>query len=43
VSRVPAFADPFIWATGIEDTFIAETAPGKRRLDEYELQQHYEL
>lgn len=42
MSSVPAFADPFIWATGIEDTFIAETAPGKRRLDEYELQQHYE-
>ena len=37
------FADPLVWATGIEDTFIAESAPGKRRLDEYELQQHYEL
>jgi len=43
VSDLPAIADPLVWATGIEDTFIAETAPGKRRLDEYELQQHYEL
>ena len=43
MSSVPAFEDPLIWATGIEDTFIAETTPGKRRLDEYELQQHYEL
>jgi beta-glucosidase len=33
----------FRWATGIEDTFIAQTEPGKRRLDEYELQQHYRL
>jgi beta-glucosidase len=33
----------FRWATGIEDTFIPQTAPGKRRLDEYELQQHYDL
>jgi beta-glucosidase/6-phospho-beta-glucosidase/beta-galactosidase len=31
----------FRWATGIEDTFIAQVEPGKRRLDEYELQQHY--
>ena len=43
MSDVSAFADPLLWATGIEDTFIAEIAPGKRRLDEYELQQHYEL
>ncbi|MDQ3661338.1 MAG: family 1 glycosylhydrolase [Actinomycetota bacterium] len=43
MSGVPAFHEPLIWATGIEDTFIAETGPGKRRLDEYELQQHYEL
>jgi beta-glucosidase len=32
----------FRWATGIEDTFIAQESPGRRRLDEYELQQHYE-
>ncbi|CAN5450009.1 family 1 glycosylhydrolase [soil metagenome] len=43
MSDLLEIADPLIWATGIEDTFIAATAPGKRRLDEYELQQHYEL
>ena len=43
MSELPSIAGPFVWATGIEDTFIAETAPGRRRLDEYELQQHYEL
>lgn len=31
----------FFWAAGIEDTFVAQTAPGQRGLDEYELQQHY--
>jgi beta-glucosidase len=31
----------FYWATGIEDTFIAQTEIGKRALDEYELMQHY--
>ena len=29
------------WATGIEDTFVPQEGPGLRRLDEYELQQHY--
>ncbi|MCG0237728.1 MAG: family 1 glycosylhydrolase [Firmicutes bacterium] len=33
--------EDFRWATGIEDTFVAETWPGRRRLDLYELQQHY--
>lgn len=33
----------FVWATGIEDTFVAPTAPGARRLDEYELVDHYGL
>jgi beta-glucosidase/6-phospho-beta-glucosidase/beta-galactosidase len=32
----------FTWCTGIEDTFIAQEGPGERRLDEYELQQHYD-
>jgi len=31
----------FTWATGIEDTFIPQTRPGLRALDEYELTQHY--
>src|SRR5215208_3938281 len=34
---------PFLWATGIEDTFIPHTRPGLRALDEYELTQHYRL
>lgn len=33
----------FCWATGIEDTFIPQTLPGLRSLDEYELTQHYDL
>jgi len=33
----------FLWATGIEDTFIPQARPGLRALDEYELTQHYKL
>ena len=33
----------FLWATGIEDTFIPHARPGLRPLDEYELTQHYKL
>ncbi|MCE7986236.1 MAG: glycoside hydrolase family 1 protein [Caldilinea sp. CFX5] len=33
--------DGFLWATGIEDTFIPQIRPGMRALDEYELTQHY--
>jgi beta-glucosidase len=33
--------DRFRWATGIEDTFVPQELPGRRRLDEYELVQHY--
>src|SRR5437762_10861857 len=37
-------ADRFIWATGIEDTFISAPWPATgRTLDEYELTQHYSL
>lgn len=32
----------FIWATGIEDTFVPQTRPGHRALDEYELIGHYD-
>jgi beta-glucosidase/6-phospho-beta-glucosidase/beta-galactosidase len=32
----------FIWATGIEDTFVPQTRPGHRSLDEYQLMGHYE-
>jgi beta-glucosidase/6-phospho-beta-glucosidase/beta-galactosidase len=32
----------FIWATGIEDTFVPQARPGHRPLDEYQLMGHYE-
>jgi beta-glucosidase/6-phospho-beta-glucosidase/beta-galactosidase len=32
----------FIWAGGIEDTFIPQGRPGLRPLEEYELTQHYQ-
>jgi beta-glucosidase/6-phospho-beta-glucosidase/beta-galactosidase len=35
-------AEDFIWATGIEDTFVPQTRPGHRALDEYQLMGHYE-
>ncbi|HLM00027.1 MAG TPA: family 1 glycosylhydrolase, partial [Pyrinomonadaceae bacterium] len=35
-------AKDFIWAAGIEDTFVPQTRPGHRSLDEYELMGHYE-
>ncbi len=35
-------ANAFIWASGIEDTFVPQTKPGHRSLDEYELIGHYE-
>ncbi|MBC7796023.1 MAG: glycoside hydrolase family 1 protein [Pyrinomonadaceae bacterium] len=34
--------ESFIWAGGIEDTFVPQTRPGHRALDEYELMGHYE-
>jgi beta-glucosidase len=34
--------EKFVWATGIEDTFVPQTRPGQRALDEYELMGHYE-
>jgi beta-glucosidase/6-phospho-beta-glucosidase/beta-galactosidase len=36
----PRAAD-FIWASGIEDSFIPQTRPGHRALDEYQLMGHY--
>jgi beta-glucosidase len=32
----------FIWASGIEDTFVPQTKLGHRALDEYELMGHYD-
>jgi beta-glucosidase len=37
----PGPAD-FVWATGIEDTFVPQIRPGHRALDEYQLMGHYE-
>ncbi len=42
-SEMVGAATGFAWATGIEDTFVARTGPGRRRLDLYELQQHYDM
>jgi beta-glucosidase len=35
-------SEGFIWAGGIEDTFIPHERPGLRALEEYELTQHYQ-
>jgi beta-glucosidase/6-phospho-beta-glucosidase/beta-galactosidase len=34
--------EEFIWASGIEDTFVPQTRRGHRALDEYELVGHYQ-
>jgi beta-glucosidase/6-phospho-beta-glucosidase/beta-galactosidase len=34
--------EQFIWCSGIEDTFVPQTKPGHRALDEYQLMGHYE-
>lgn len=36
-------ASRFRFAVGIEDTFVAQESPGQRKLDEYELTQHYQF
>jgi len=41
-SRIPIAARDFLWAAGIENTFVPQTRPGHRSLDEYELMGHYE-
>jgi beta-glucosidase/6-phospho-beta-glucosidase/beta-galactosidase len=40
--RVLTQPEAFLWASGIEDTFVPQTRPGHRALDEYELMGHYE-
>jgi beta-glucosidase/6-phospho-beta-glucosidase/beta-galactosidase len=35
-------AKDFLWAAGIEDTFVPQSKSGHRPLDEYELMGHYE-
>jgi len=37
----PRAAD-FVWTSGVEDTFVPQTRPGHRALDEYALMGHYE-
>src|SRR5690348_4119806 len=32
----------FLWASGIENTFVPQVRPGDRALDEYELMGHYQ-
>src|SRR3954470_12951646 len=39
--RVGTRAAEFLWAVGIENTFVPHTRAGHRRLDEYELMDHY--
>lgn len=39
---VKTSAEDFLWAAGIENTFVPQTRPGHRSLDEYELMGHYE-
>lgn len=40
--KVSLAAKDFLWAAGIENTFVPQTRPGHRSLDEYELMGHYE-
>lgn len=40
--RLGLAAADFIWASGVEDTFVPQTKPGHRALDEYQLIGHYE-
>jgi beta-glucosidase len=40
--KLGARAQDFIWASGVEDTFVPQTKLGHRALDEYELMGHYE-
>ncbi len=35
-------AEDFLWAAGIENTFVPQVRPGHRSLDEYELMGHYD-
>lgn len=43
ISHFSDFTDParFIWASGVEDTFVPQTRKQHRALDEYELMAHY--
>jgi beta-glucosidase/6-phospho-beta-glucosidase/beta-galactosidase len=40
-NSLSARARDFLWAAGIENTFVPQTRPGHRALDEFELMGHY--
>ncbi|MFY9555614.1 MAG: beta-galactosidase, partial [Blastocatellia bacterium] len=40
--ELAASSSGFIWASGVENTFVPQTKPGHRALDEYELMGHYQ-
>lgn len=40
--RIGADPETFIWATGIEDTFVQHARTGQQPLDEYALMEHYQ-
>ena len=42
INFIDGSAGSFLWAAGIENTFVPQTRPGHRALDEYELMGHYE-
>lgn len=42
LNRIGGSADEFLWAAGIENTFVPQARNGHRPLDEYELMGHYE-
>ncbi len=42
LSGISTLPDDFLWAAGIENTFVPQTRPGHRSLDEYELMGHYD-
>ena len=41
--RLGTSSAEFLWAVGIENTFVPQTRAGHRPLDEYELLDHYRL
>jgi beta-glucosidase/6-phospho-beta-glucosidase/beta-galactosidase len=40
--RLGPSSSEFIWASGVEDTFVPQTKAGHRALDEYQLMGHYQ-
>lgn len=42
-NEIGTSSSEFLWAVGIENTFVPQTRSGHRPLDEYELMDHYRL